>query len=120
MIKYSGNAVVVTSKGRTQTYHYSSDNSYEIARFQVRASNSAISVNGFTLNNSSATGTPLDLDKYVKDVSVSLGDGTQVKNVKYTANKDNELVISFDTVEVEINKSIVFVVEASFVDFDQF
>ena len=120
MIKYTGSDVTITPKGRDTVYHYNSEESYEIARFQVRASNSAISVNGFTLNNSSATGTPLDLDKYVKDVSISLGDGTEVKNVKYTANKDNELVISFDTVEVEINKSIVFVVEASFVDFDQF
>ena len=127
MVSYSSSEVSVTAKGKDQTYHYNNGNSYELARFQVKAGNSAVAVNGFTLTNdailSGTIGSGLsrvDLDKFVDEVIVTLGDGTKLSNVKFDANRDDELKVSFDEVEVAINKNVIFVVEVVFKDFDDY
>jgi hypothetical protein len=125
MVTYDSSKVTVTVKGKDQTYHYTNGNSYEVARFQVKAGNAAVNVNGFTLTNDAtlvtyAGSSLIDLDKFVDEVIVSLSDGTQLKNVKFDANKDDELKVSFDDVEVEINKNVIFVVEVVFKDFDDY
>jgi hypothetical protein len=51
MVSYSSSEVTVTAKGKDQTYHYNNGNAYELARFQVKAGNAAVAVNGFTLTN---------------------------------------------------------------------
>jgi len=119
MIEYNGSSVTVTAKGKDTKYHYESGKAYELARFQVKASNTAVRVNGFTLTNVAVTN-KLDLDKYIDEVVVSLNDGTELKNIKAEANKDDELKVSFDDIEIAINKNVVFVVEATFKDLDKF
>ena len=116
---YNGSSVTVTAKGKDTKYHYEAGKAYEVARFQVKASNTAVSVNGFTLTNVAATN-KIDLDRYLDKVIVSLNDGTELKNVKFEANKDDELKVSFDDIEIAINKNVVFVVEATFKDLDKF
>jgi hypothetical protein len=44
MIEYAGSNVTVTKKGKDTKYHYEADKVYELARFQVKASNSAVKV----------------------------------------------------------------------------
>ena len=119
MIEYAGSNVTVNVKGKDTKYHYEAGKAYEVARFQVKASNSAIKVDGFTLTNDPAN-TKLDLDKYLDNVVVSLSDGTELSNVRFDANKDDELKVTFDPVEVAINKSVIFVVEVSLKDLDKF
>ena len=125
MVTYDSSKVTVSIKGKDQTYHYNNGNAYEVARFQVKAGNAAVNVNGFTLTNDATLVTYagkslVDLDKFVDEVIVSLSDGTKLSNVKFDANKDDELKVSFDEVEVEINKNIIFVVEVVFKDFDDY
>ncbi len=118
MVSYTSSTVTIVKKGKaTTTYHYVEGNSYEIGRFQVKAGNAAILVNGFTLTNKNAG---LDLDKYLDNVTISLSDGTEVKNVSWNVNKDEELKASFDAVSIGINKNAIFVVEATFKDLDKY
>jgi hypothetical protein len=119
MVAYSASAATIVKKGKASTtYHYDADKSYEIGRFQVKAGNAALAVNGFTLKNVASNA--LDLDKYVDNVIITLSDGTAVKNVRFTLTKDNEIKASFDNVVIGINKNAIFVVEATFKDLDQY
>jgi hypothetical protein len=47
-------------------------------------------------------------------------DGSEVKGLKYSVNKDDELVISFDEMTIDMNKSALFVISASLKDFDDY
>jgi hypothetical protein len=47
-------------------------------------------------------------------------DGENVDGLKYSVNKDDELVISFDELTIEMNKSKLFVISASLEDFDDY
>ena len=119
VVAYTSSTVTIVPKGKaTNTYHYVEGNSYEIGRFQVKAGNAAILVNGFTLKN--IAGDSLDLDKYLDNITITLSDGTAVKNVKFTANKDDELKASFDGVSIGINKNAIFVIEATFKNLDKY
>jgi hypothetical protein len=118
MVAYTSSTVTIVKKGKADTtYHYVEGNAYEIGRFQVKAGNAAILVNGFTLTNKNGG---LDLDKYLDKVIISLSDGTEVKNVSWNVNKDEELKVSFDAVSIGINKNAIFVVEATFKDLDKY
>ncbi len=118
MVSYTSSTVTIVKKGKdSTTYHYEADKSYEIGRFQVKAGNAAILVNGFTLSNVT---NGLDLDKYLDNVTISLSDGTAVKNVSWNVNKDEELKASFDDVSIGINKNAIFVIEATFKDLDKY
>ena len=44
-------------------------------------------------------------------------DSKEIK-AKASVNKDDELIVSFDDVEVAMNKTALFVLSASFKDFD--
>ena len=127
MVSYNSSKVTVTAKGKDMTYHYNNGNSYELARFQVKAGNAAVGVNGFTLTNDAVLSwtvgsgkNRVDIDKFIDDVIVTLGDGTKLSNVRFDANKDDELKVSFDEVEIAINKNIIFVVEVVLKDFDDY
>ena len=118
MVSYTSSTVTIVKKGKdSTTYHYVEGNTYEIGRFQVKAGNAAILVNGFTLTNAN---NGLDLDKYLDDITITLSDGTAVENVSWSVNKDEELKASFDDVNIGINKNVIFVIEATFKDLDKY
>jgi hypothetical protein len=47
-------------------------------------------------------------------------DGKEVEGLKYSVNKDDQLVISFDELTIDMNKSALFVISASLADFDDY
>jgi hypothetical protein len=47
-------------------------------------------------------------------------DGKDVEGLKYSVNKDDQLVISFDEMTIDMNKSALFVISASLKDFDDY
>ena len=115
VVKYDGTKVAVTLKGSDRKYNYAEGKMYEVARLQVKPATSNIDVHGFTLQN---TGT-LDLPRYLDKVEV-LADGKAVSNLKFSTNRDDQLVVSFDALSVERGKNINFVVNASLKNFDKF
>ena len=120
IIAYSGSEVSISVKGNNKDYNYEEDSFYEVSRLKVAASNAAILVNGFTLTNIATwTDKAFDLDEFVKDVKVTV-DGKEVSGLKFTANKDNELVVSFDDVEIAINKNAQFVTSIAMENFDDY
>jgi hypothetical protein len=54
------------------------------------------------------------------DELIVTAEGKEVKGLKYSVNKDDELVISFDEVTIDINKNATFVISASFKEFDAY
>jgi hypothetical protein len=115
MVTYAGNSVAVNIKGTAKNYNYEEGESYEIARLQVKAAQSIVYVKGFTLTNDSG----LDMADFLDKLTVKV-DGEEVAGLKYSVNKDDELVISFDELTIEMNKSKLFVISASFEDFDDY
>ena len=115
MVAYSGNTVTVDIKGTKKDYNYEEGQSYEVARLQVKAGSSIIYVKGFTLTNASW----LDMAEFLDKLTVKV-DGKDVAGLKYSVNKDDQLVISFDEMTVEMNKRALFVISASFKDFDDY
>ena len=116
IVEYAGNTVYVELKGTdNKNYNYVEGESYEIARLKVKAGDAAVYVKGFTLNNAEK----LDMAKFLDKIVVT-ADGEKL-SAKANVNKDDELVISFDEIELDMNKSITFVVTASFTeDFDEY
>ena len=111
MVDYKGVDVTFTVRWTTKDYNYEAGNSYEVSKFKVKApADSAILVNGFTLTN---TGTDLvDVERYLDKVVVK-ADGKDLK-AKYNVNRNKQLVVSFDDVEVAAKKNVEFTVEMSF------
>ncbi|MBQ7074755.1 hypothetical protein IJM86_07085 [bacterium] len=111
---YTGEGVQVAFKGNAgeKTYNYSENEMYEVAKFKVTASSSAIEVNGFTLANKGN----LKLEK-INDVEI-LVDGTAIKS-SYTV-KNDDLQVSFAAQEIAIKKSSTFTVRVSLADYDDF
>ena len=117
MVNYDGASISIEAKGTAKNYNYEAEESYEVARFKVNAGASAVYVKGFTLTNKASS--PVDVAEFLDKVTV-LADGEEVK-AKYSVNKDNQLVISFDEVEIASKKSATFVVNMSFADdFDDY
>ncbi len=114
VVKYDGTKVAVTLKGSNRKYNYAEGKMYEVARLQVKPATSNIDVHGFTLVNSG-----LDLSRYLDKVEV-LADGKAVSNLKFSTNRDDQLVVSFDSLSVERGKNINFVVNVSLKNFDKF
>lgn len=120
MVDYTAAQVSVVAKGSDKTYNYTEKEAYEVARFQVKAAEAMLVVNGFTLTNSGvATKTSLDASKFLKNVEV-LANGKAVNGVRHNVNKDDQLVISFDKMELAIRERVTFVVKATFEDFDAY
>ena len=115
VVGYSSEVVYVQIKGTAKDYNYEEGKSYEVARLKVKAGNSAINVKGFTLTNASG----LDVGEFLDELTVT-SEGKDVKGLKYSVNKDDELVISFDEVKIDINKNATFVISASFKEFDDY
>ena len=61
----------------------------------------------------------LDLDEFVSKVKVT-ADGKEVSGLKYSVSKDNELVLSWNTIEVAINKDVQLVVSVALEGLDEF
>ena len=61
----------------------------------------------------------LDLDEFVTKVKVT-ADGKEVSGLKYNVTRDNELVLSFDTIEVAINKDVQLIVNIAMENLDEF
>jgi len=115
VVGYSSEEVFVEIKGTAKDYNYEEGKSYEVARLKVKAGNSAINVKGLTLTNASG----LDVGEFLDELTVT-SEGKDVKGLKYSVNKDDELVISFDEVKIDINKNATFVISASFKEFDDY
>ena len=116
MVSYSGNYVTVDLKGtQDKNYNYVEDESYEIARLKVTAGSAIIYVRGFTLTN----GSGLDMADFLDKLTVKV-DGEEVDGLKYSINKDDQLVVSFDELTIDMNKSKLFVISASLADFDDY
>ena len=115
VVGYYSEEVTVEIKGTAKDYNYEEGKSYEVARLKVKAGNSAINVKGFTLTNASG----LDVGEFLDELTVT-AEGKDVKGLKYSVNKDDELVISFDEVKIDINKNATFVISASFKEFDDY
>jgi hypothetical protein len=61
----------------------------------------------------------MNLDDFVSDVKVT-ADGKEVSGLKFNVTKDNELVLNWDTIEVEINKDVQLVVSIAMENLDKF
>ena len=115
MVKYEGATVTVNVKWTAKDYNYTEWESYEIARLQVKAHDAIIYVKGFTLTNASG----LELGEYLDKLTVKV-DGKDVEGLKYSVNKDDQLVVSFDEMTIEMNKSALFVISASLEGLDEY
>ena len=113
MIVYNGTKVSIEAKGKARTYHYTEGDSYEVARIQVKASNAAIVVNGFSFENKGS----LDLSDFVDKVTVT-ADGKEVSGVKYTAKK-RDFKVTFNDTNIDINKKATFVVNVTLKGLDE-
>ena len=122
IIDYTGSEVTVNIKWSNKNYNYEEGKSYEIARLQIKATNKDILVNGFTLTNDVKGLTDvraLDMKEFLDDLTVVVN-SKEIK-AKATVNKDDELVVTFnESVEVAMNKTALFVLSASFKDFDAY
>lgn len=115
VVEYVGSTVTVELKGSDKTYNYEEGESYEIARLKVSAGDNAVLVKGFTLTNAGK----VDMKESLDELTVK-ADSKEIK-AKASVNKDDELVITFnEDVEIDINKKVTFVLEASFKDFDDY
>ena len=116
MVQYSGSTVTVDIKGTdNKNYNYVEGESYEIARLKVKAGSSIIYLKGFTLTNDGT----LDMADFLDKLTVK-ADGKEVEGLKFSVNKDDQLVITFDDMTIDMNKSALFVISASFKDFDDY
>ena len=120
-VVYNGSRVVLTAKPTEKSYNYEAGESYEISRFKVKAADSsALLVKGFTLTMwTVAGGTTLDAEDFIDKVEVT-ADGEKVSGLKYSFNDQDELVVSFDDVEVAAKKTVTFVVSSTFDELDEY
>ena len=117
VVAYDGSQISFTVRWASKEYNYEAGKSYEIAKFQVKApADTAILARGFTLKNDGE----LDLNEFLDKVTVTF-DGEKVDGLKYNTNKNKELIISFDEVEIAAKKNGTFVVNMTLADdFDEY
>ena len=123
LVAYDGAEVTVSVKGNAKEYNYEEGELYEVSRLKVKAGASILALNGVTLTNygtaSGTTYTTLELDEFVSKVKVT-ADGKEVSGLKWNVTKDNEIVLSWDTIEVAINKDVQLIVSVAMEDLDEF
>ena len=121
IVDYTAGTLTVSANATTKSYNYVAGDSYEVAKFKLRAGTSAIKVKGFTLKNEvTAPTVRLSDEDFLEDVVVTF-DGKEVKNLNYEFDSDDNLVISFTDQEIEINKNATVVVSATLAeDFDEY
>ena len=112
---YTAKGVKIEIKGNPTTYDYKDGESYEVAKMKINATDVAVKVEWFTLNQ---TGTnSVDLDD-IDDVEV-LVNGTSIKGVNWSVKK-SDLTITFPEQEIAQKANAIFTVKASFKDFTDF
>jgi hypothetical protein len=117
IIDYTAGDLIVSANATSKTYNYVAGDSYEVAKFKLRAGTAAVKVKGFTLINLSTT---LSDEEFVDSIAVTF-DGKEVSNVSYGFDSDDYLVVSFDEQEIGINKSATVVVTATLTEeFDEY
>ena len=117
LVVYNGTKVELSRYGNDKDYNYEAGEMYEVARFRLKANNSAIIVNGFTLTNNATK--KVDLEKNLDKVEV-IANGEKV-SAKYSVNKDDQLVITLSNeYELAAKKAVSFVVNASLTDFEDY
>ena len=115
VVAYASSTVTVEVKGSDKNYNYNEGESYEIARFKVKAGNKDILIKGMTLTNAGS----LDMGEFLDELTVTV-DSKEIK-AKGNVNKDDKLVVTFnDDVELAMNKSTIIVLSASLKDFDDY
>ena len=122
LVSYKGSAVQFSSRNSARKdYNFEAGKLYEIAKFRVKSpSDAAILVKGFTLTDKGTTNNAIDADKFAKDVTVTFN-GKEVSGLKWKFNKDEELVVSFNEVEIAGKETATIVVNMSFTEeFDNF
>ena len=116
IVDYEAGWLTVSANPTVKKYNYEAKESYEIAKFKLQAGNAAVTLRGFTLENR----WDLSVDEFVDKLTVTV-DWKEVNGLKYNFNKDDELVISFDEVNVDIRKTATVVITAKFNgDFDEY
>lgn len=126
---YNGSKIQVNVKGTDKDYNYTEGEFYEVSRIKVRAGGAMLNVNGMTLTNKGVadnkdtgddeTVSVFDLDEFVSKVKVT-ADGEEVRGLSYNVTKDNEIVLSWNAIEVAINKDVQIVVSIAMEGFDEF
>lgn len=106
--------VTLAAKGQDRNYYYSSDEIYEVARLQVKAGDTNVTVNGFTLTNMGS----LDVKKYLNNVEV-LKDNVVLNNVNFSTSND-KLLISFDPNIIQAKNTSLYTIKIKLKDLDKF
>jgi len=114
LVNYDGSKVQFSDRNSNEkTYSWEAGKLYEVAKFRVKApADSAILVKGFTLTDEDTTDNWIEADKFAQDVEVTVN-GEKVKGLKWNFNKSDELVISFDEVEIAGKETATIVVNMS-------
>jgi hypothetical protein len=109
IVSYSAGTLELAPRAANKSYNYEAGESYEIAKFKTTNNGTnAITVNGFTLHQ---YGT-MSAEDFVENVVVT-ANGEKVSGLKTSFNKDDELVVSFNDVEVAARKNVTFAVSAN-------
>ena len=120
LVEYDGATVTLSVKGNSKEYNYEEGKLYEVSRLKVKAGASILALNGITLTNEGTWSyVALDLDEYVSNVKVT-ADGKEVSGLKWNVTKENEIVLSWDTIEVAINKDVQLIVSVALENLDEF
>jgi len=119
IVDYAWTILNVDMRWGEKNYNYEAGQFYEVARVDVKAPNAAVELYGFTLTNSWVA-SKLDMNEFLDELTVTMN-GKEVSGLKYTANRDDELVISFNTIELAAKEKATFVVNASLSEeFDEY
>jgi hypothetical protein len=120
-IAFDASKITFSSNPSTKDYNWEAGEYYEVAKFKVTApEESSILLRGFTFANTIEGNNGLDVRKYFENAEVTIA-GEKVSGLKASVNKDDELVVSFNDVEVAAKKKAEVIVKISLADdFDTF
>ena len=111
-VSYNGTHITINVKDKERTYHYADGDSYVVSQFQVKADTSSVRVNGFTLANNGT----MKFDRYAGDITVTV-DWKKVSGLTTKIDRD-DLVISFNDVEIPAKQKVLFKVETTLSNLD--